>query len=264
MTDENIKGMAEENDVTDILWTGGWDSTFRVIRLVESGYQVRPHYIVDPGRPSKGLELKTISRITEILNNVYEGRVLELQTTDLESIPVPRGVSDAFDEIRKGQFVGDQYNWLAAYTITNDLDCLELSVHKDDRACELIADFIVEDSSGSFRIGPQAPLPIRQIFGRFSYPLFYMSKSDMKNALHSEVARRVMALTWFCHTPTLGRYPCGHCNPCIYTAQEGLIERLPWHARLRYHCRVYPRLKDILIKFPQIHSALLSTVRHLR
>lgn len=35
-----------------LLWTGGWDSTFRVLQLLLcSRDAVQPHYIIDPERP---------------------------------------------------------------------------------------------------------------------------------------------------------------------------------------------------------------------
>lgn len=244
--------------IIDIFWTGGWDSTFRVLSLVQSGYKVRPHYIIDSGRPSRNLELETISKITEILNREYGDRILDLKKSHLESIHIPSDISDSYEQIRNKHFLGIQYKWLAAYTSINNLECLELAIHKDDRAFELISDYVVEDAKGRFILGGNSPLPLTKIFKRFSYPIVYMSKSDMRNETHTEVAKKVMGLTWFCHTPAFGRYPCGHCNPCIYTAKEGLIERLPWHAKVRFYIRIYPRLKSILAKFPKIHSALLK------
>ncbi|NMT63798.1 hypothetical protein [Marinobacter orientalis] len=246
------------NNTVDILWTGGWDSTFRVIGLLESGYTVNPHYLVDPGRPSGEVEIKTISEIKDILNSEYGNRILDLKTVHVESIPISNEISDAFDQIRKQHFIGSQYKWLAAYALKNDFEFLELSIHKQDHACEVISEFVLEDSCGRFVLGKNAPLAVRKIFEKFSYPIIDKSKSDMKNELPSEISKRVMALTWFCHTPAFGRYPCGHCNPCIYTAKEGLIERLPWHAKIRFYIRIYPRLKNILVKFPKINSALLK------
>lgn len=244
--------------IIDIFWTGGWDSTFRVLSLVESGYKVRPHYIVDPGRPSRKLELQTISKITDILNRAYGDRILDLKVSDLESIYIPNDIADSYDQIRNKYFVGSQYKWLAAYASINNIEFLELAIHKDDRAFEIISDYVVEDAKGRFILGEGAPLPLMKIFQRFSYPIVYMSKSDMKDEAHTDIAKKVMALTWFCHTPAFGGYPCGHCNPCIYTAKEGLIERLPWHAKVRFYIRIYPRLKSVLAKFPKIHNALLK------
>lgn len=36
----------------------------------------------------------------------------------------------------------------------------------------------------------------------------------------------IMEETWFCHTPYNGK-PCGICNPCKYTKEEGLGRRVP-------------------------------------
>tara|TARA_Y100001001_G_scaffold157550_1_gene175852 strand:+ start:6003 stop:6809 length:807 start_codon:yes stop_codon:yes gene_type:complete len=253
--------MSENTDVVQILWTGGWDSTYRVISLVESGYLVQPHYIMDPARPSRFLEVETIAKISNILNQDFGNRVLDLKVVDLDSIHVPVEVSKSYDQIRSQCFVGSQYKWLAAYTLINELDALELAIHKDDRACDVVSSFIVKNYQGSHVLGTDAPVEIKAIFGRFSYPIIDMTKSDMKNNLVSSISKEVMALTWFCHTPAFGRYPCGHCNPCIYTAKEGLINRLPWHAKIRYHIRLYPRLKDILIKYPKLHSFFIKLKR---
>lgn len=37
----------------------------------------------------------------------------------------------------------------------------------------------------------------------------------------------IMEETWFCHTPTKDGKPCGMCNPCKYTREEGLGRRGP-------------------------------------
>ena len=42
---------------TYILWTGGWDSTFRLVELSFEDVNVFPIYVVDHKRQSKDLEL---------------------------------------------------------------------------------------------------------------------------------------------------------------------------------------------------------------
>ena len=54
----------------------------------------------------------------------------------------------------------------------------------------------------------------------------------------------IMNLTWFCHTPIDGK-PCGKCNPCRYTIEEGLRERFTRIALMRYYLQ---KIKDILYK----------------
>lgn len=40
-----------------ILWTGGWDSTYRVVELSRQKVTIQPIYILDPKRESANYEL---------------------------------------------------------------------------------------------------------------------------------------------------------------------------------------------------------------
>ena len=51
-----------------ILWTGGWDSTFRVIELSRKNVVIQPIYVLDSGRKSTDYELKAIDKIIQDLN----------------------------------------------------------------------------------------------------------------------------------------------------------------------------------------------------
>ncbi len=49
-----------------ILWTGGLDSTCRVIELSRmEGITIQPYYLLDPRRHSTRQEIRAISRIFE-------------------------------------------------------------------------------------------------------------------------------------------------------------------------------------------------------
>ncbi|MEM2293044.1 MAG: hypothetical protein QXX41_07180, partial [Nitrososphaerota archaeon] len=50
----------------NLFWTGGWDSTFRLLYLVfVKKKSVQPFYIVDTGRPSTLHELRAMHVIKE-------------------------------------------------------------------------------------------------------------------------------------------------------------------------------------------------------
>ena len=70
------------------------------------------------------------------------------------------------------------------------------------------------------------------LFQYFTYPIFGMTKLDMKNHADKAGWSDLMAMTWFCHYPVKGRYPCGTCMPCNLVIREGLGWRIPWHRRL--------------------------------
>jgi hypothetical protein len=63
--------------------------------------------------------------------------------------------------------------------------------------------------------------------------VFDMTKRDMQRAARERGFAELMELTWFCHVPTPDGRPCGRCNPCRYTMDEGLARRVPLGTRLR-------------------------------
>ena len=58
-------------------------------------------------------------------------------------------------------------------------------------------------------------------FKAFRFPLFDMSKEQMRIEATNAAWKRFMATHLFCHR-TIDDEPCGICNPRIYTIQEGL------------------------------------------
>ena len=58
-----------DNRIVHIFWTGGLDSTYRVVELSRQACVIQPHYIIIDGRKTVKNELKAISDITAILNS---------------------------------------------------------------------------------------------------------------------------------------------------------------------------------------------------
>ena len=59
-----------EKRVVHILWTGGLESTYRVVELSQTDCIIQPHYIIYKyrgKRESKDYELRAIHKITDIL-----------------------------------------------------------------------------------------------------------------------------------------------------------------------------------------------------
>ncbi len=61
--------MLDQNKTVDLLWTGGWDSAFQLMRLtLDCGFRVRPWYIIDENRRSVPFEIKAMERIREMIS----------------------------------------------------------------------------------------------------------------------------------------------------------------------------------------------------
>lgn len=224
--------------VTHLLWTGGWDSTFRLLELLlEQGRVVQPHYLEDPSRPSTAIEIETMALIRGTLALQHpRSRELLLPTQfhRVWELPDDPGLDAAFAQARASAFMGDQYAWLARFCRVQHLPGLELCIHRDDKAHAVLERFVVADGEGearTWRCDPaRAGSAEHTLFGDFAFPLFDSSKLDMARRAREQGWHGLMAMTWFCHRPRDGQ-PCGCCNPCLYTIEEGLGWRIPRRRR---------------------------------
>jgi hypothetical protein len=224
----------------NLLWTGGWDSTFRLIDLVlRRGRAVAPHYLVNPDRPGTVQELRAMREIRKQIDRRRREAgelILPTKVVLLDSIAPNAAISEKFSRLRSRSYLGVQYDWFARFTAQDKITNLELCIHADDRAEAFVRDHveheISEDGEAGWRLRSEYGSDDLGIFANFRFPLLNLTKSEMRRASEADGFQEIMALTWFCHTPIDG-CPCGVCNPCRYTIAEGMSDRLPARALLR-------------------------------
>lgn len=209
----------------DILWTAGWDSTFRILDLLLIQHAtVRPWYVVDPGRGGSGMEIKTMEAIRAELalqNPEAVQRLLPVEFRSRADIARDPELESTYLKLCAKGHLGGQYVWLASLARQENLANLELCVHIDDQYVKFLDD------------------PDFSAFQIFSLPILQVSKLDMQDYAQKHGFSDLMELTWFCHEPKRGR-PCGLCNPCRYTREEGMGRRVPkptLAARLQWSIR---------------------------
>ena len=208
-----------------VLWTGGWDSTFRMIQLARSGREVQPYYVIDSGRKSSLKEIKQMQAIKNCLIVQYpESKIHEINFIELSSIAVGEGIPEAHERLKKQRFMGDQYVWIAA--LANNIDDLELCIHSDDKA-----EFFNQDIA----MGADQEL----IFGNLNFPILAYTKLDMEKEAKKNGELDILNMSWFCFDP-IDDTPCGICNPCLYSLQEGMGRRFSLRAK------VYSRMPRVV------------------
>lgn len=155
-------------------------------------------------------------------------------------------ISLAWETLRKSDFFGSQYEWLACFATEHQ--GIELSVHEDDKAVILINKYgklkkCNDPVLGEYNIvdRKKSDTNIVKIFGDYPLPLVSWTKLKTKEYYLANGYEDVMNLTWFCYNPIKDK-PCGTCNPCMYTIEEGMRERFFKYAIFRYYC------KKILLK----------------
>lgn len=248
-----MKKVLSDKGNVNLLWTGGWDSTFQLLQLlITHKCQVTPFYLIDAPRLSTGLELLTMKRIKDRLLKEYPHTHKLLQPTQyfaVADISPDLEITEAFQSLRKEAYMGSQYVFLSCFCKENEISEMQLCIHRDDMAYFFLEQIVSErtdDFQTVFRVDPQfREMNEYVLFRYFAFPIFKLSKIQMGAIANRQGWKEIMGMTWFCHTPTNKMMPCGKCNPCMYTIKEGLGWRIPVRRRM---VSFFYRLHRLLIR----------------
>ena len=102
-----------------IFWTGGWDSTYRLVELSRMNVTVEPVYCVDRGRVSLEIERAAMKKILKALHDKPEtkAKILPIKEIDIEALPENKDITEAYNALCKSVRLGSQYEWLAKVAI---------------------------------------------------------------------------------------------------------------------------------------------------
>jgi len=222
-----------------LLWTGGWDSSFRLLDVVVVQQRPVQPYHVPLRRGFAALEIAAMARIRERLAERFpEAAGLLLDLRLLEPPEREGGVLHerylALRKLSHPRVPGGQLYWLAATAEAHGLTDLELGLHAERGApwYDLLRRN-VERQDGSFRLSAGCAIPELELFRPFLLPLLDLSKAHMEERARQGGFADLLELSWFCYTPDRRGRPCGLCPPCRGTMAQGLGRRIPAFNRLR-------------------------------
>jgi len=242
----------------NLLWSGGWDSTFRLLYLVFVEKRcVQPYYIIDFNRDSTLHELRAMHTVREWvvkkdpqLANLIKPTII-VSTDDIRPDPE---IAAKFNRLNESlpKPIGPQYEFLARFAKQYNIPNLELCIELSERAPNTLVNLLsryINDGSEVKRFDENDA----SIFSFFSFPLLKTSKSDMKRIAAEKGFLDILEKTWFCHKPWHNK-PCGICGPCELAIKE-LGYRVPKISRLRrklwmffrYTVKVAKNIKHLLI-----------------
>ena len=234
------------NQPINLLWTGGWDSTFRFLQIVlDYKYPVQPYYIIDTSRGSTLIEIDTRNEIIKKVIDRYpfaKELILPTHFSSLAEVVTSPDISDKFQVLKNEMHIGSQYGWLPMFAGQHGLYDLELSLEKSDRVTHFndmdLYEPVQNHPAGHVyqikrSLSDEHP---KSIYKYFRFPLLDFTKIDMRKHSKRRGYFDILNLSWFCFTPIKGK-PCGLCNPCRTAVQEGMDHRLPSESLLRnkYH-----------------------------
>lgn len=221
----------------NLLWTGGWDSTFRLLQATISDEStVQPHYVVDFNRRSLRCELQAMASIKDAVAGQFpEARARILPTILYERCEIPRSeaIAASHQALLEESYIGWQYVWLASLAAWKGIPQLELAVHRDDRAYGFLSKIVRPGGDGYFSVSEIASSDAAMLFRDFVFPILDTTKTGMAELAARHGFSQLLELTWFCDNPDRHLRPCGACGPCRYTIEEGLGRRVPKQKRVR-------------------------------
>lgn len=258
------------SQIVNTLWTGGWDSTFRVLQLVlVHRATVQPHYIVDPERLSVRQELRALQEIRESLLGVDNSAAQRIRPTQLALLPEiepDQEIHNQYAEMRSRFELSGQYEWLNRYAKQNQLTDLEMGFQRNDDAPHFeslrahSAAAGAADGSDTWRLRSDHGHPDLLLFERFSFPNLWLSKNEMAEFARIYGFLEILEKSWFCHYP-VRETPCGACSVCRHVMDAGMPYRFTAMGRFRNRIwRLYHPAR-LLVSRPQRFRQRLSDLR---
>jgi len=251
----------QEFDNVNLLWTGGWDSTFQLLQLlVINKQQVTPFYLIHAQRPSTGLEILTMERIKEILIIKYPYTAELLKPTQFYSnydLLPNQEITKTYNRILKNKKFGIQYEWLARFCIEKGITDMQIGCEKGinfskNHWTNSVYPYLIENIINSNKIYTIDPnhhdKDITDFFKHFQFPLAKLTKIKMAEITKNQGLDSIMNITWFCHKPTCNQKPCGKCNPCLEVIENGMSWRLSINRNIIsfFYTNVFIKIKNLL------------------
>ncbi len=238
-----------DNRIVHIFWTGGLDSTYRVVELSRNECVIQPHYIITSRRTVEN-ELQAISEITALLNSDKRtiAKLLPVETfpkTELEVYPDIQSAWDLLHELK--DFKSQQYPLLTRYARQKKLK-LEMGIQFSENGSVVkVIDqsYLIDcpDNDDVLMIDPEKgsqEWASFTLFQDFLFPksLYHKTKAEEIEELKNQGYDKVLKKVWTCFNPVLGM-PCGHCFACESARKEGAGMMVPLTGYILGGLRLY-------------------------
>ena len=208
-----------QEDVVAVLWTGGWDSTFRILQLLDDGKEVLPIYLCGKidNRANHFMEIRAMEDLHPRLAAVggtlhptlYVGRPGE--SRESAAIPTDPWVSARANRIGYGnvgnEAMGNQYESFCRFA--RSFGKVELCAEVGGRLEKLLRDEIEGD-----QLKAEPSLVDYEIFRPFRFPLIRITKQDMLAEAKERGYSSILSRTWSCWFPRPDGTPCRRCEMC--------------------------------------------------
>lgn len=236
--------MTTNNKSINLLWTGGLDSSFRLLELLLiQKKSVQPYYVYDRRRSSMSMELKAMEKIRELIFEKDQNCEKLLMPTifkELSEIKPNTSITQTYQRVYSDYSIGIQNEWLARFAEETNITDLELSIEARVNVTHpfngvVLANLDTEKDGDyyNYKLQNNPSYPDLSLFKNFRFPLIKRTKTQMLKIAKEHDFMDILQHSWFCHSP-VNQKPCGICKPCTIAIGEGLWKRIPVYGLFRY------------------------------
>lgn len=249
--------MENSKRMVNVLWTGGWDSSYRIVELSRMDITLQPIYVYGEGRSSEKYELKAMQDILRKIDKKNEtiAEILPIDFIRFDNIKLNNDISKAYNSIAEEIHLGSQYEWLPCLAFK--YENLEIGIEKappeQSGAINAIKNYgkmQYDRKQDTYLLDVNnSTKSLKLLFQNLSFPIINKTGEDMKNNILQWGYEEVMENAWMCFTPIFGK-PCGTCNPCKSKMETNMEFMLASSSKRRYNNRnkKLSRYKDIILK----------------
>ncbi len=218
-----------DTEVITLLWSGGWDSTFRILQLaIIEKKRVQPVYVYDKRRKSRYYELHAIHNVLAgLLKDFPESsqRIQPLKMINKSGLRKYGDLTRYFARLDQTYRLGIQYLWFARLCRQHKIDKLEICFvrHDVDTTPEFnrLLEKHVEGTGHDCRIKTFPENGYLEMFRAFRFPTLHISKIEMGKTALQYGFHHLLVMSWYCFNPTPDGSPCGVCRPCQLAVNSG-------------------------------------------
>lgn len=239
-----ISSNGHSSGTIDLLWTGGWDSTFRLLQLLLGEKKtVQPFYMIDPARTSAGIEIQRRALLRKNIHKHYphtKSLLLPTVYINIETIEPDEEIQKAYQKLKPFVPIGSQHEWLPRFCKQHQIFGMEMSTENGSTPQDNWAN--VRYLKNHFSDDP-ATLSENErflfttskvLYKYFRFPVIHYSKQDMLAEAIKNNWLPILTKTWFCYQPMFipfkGYVPCGNCVTCNYLKRIDFGWRIPFYS----------------------------------
>ena len=217
----------------EVLWSGGFDSTFMVVNYLMQGYTVKPYYILFD-RDWHQREINTLKKLSDVISSceIISGKLLPFTVVPKSSLKVVKKIENAWEKF-KGEpyYAAKQYVYFSFFFFFHSGIAIgqERYYSEPGHTTRLMYEKghmkFTKDGVGYFNVKDCHPL-VYALYGKSVYPVCLLTNRMMMDKFKEWGLEKIAFMTLSCHYPISGE-PCGVCDPCITKIRQHMDELFP-------------------------------------